>query len=140
MGFMCPKQQNRGQKRALRAFKVLMSRIWRCSGRCWASFGSYLPKKVAAAVYEKGLLVWAAAAARRHSAMPGSLSRTPKGFDDDRRTSRLLWARGRGSVISVRYPYGICTISSRTSPVHPPYVRTISVRYPRDARTYKGLC
>ena len=37
-------------------------------------------------------------------------------------------SRGRGFVISVRYPNGICAISRRTSPVYPPYVRTISVR------------
>ena len=42
--------------------------------------------------------------------------------------------RGRGSMISVRYPYGICTISSRTSPVRPYDIRTII-----DIRTISAL-
>ena len=51
---------------------------------CWALLGIIWllsPKKIAATVYERGLLVWAAAAARGHSAMPGSLT-TPQGFED----------------------------------------------------------
>ena len=38
-------------------------------------------------------------------------------------------------MISVRYPYSTRTISSRTSPVRPPYVRTIFVLYPPCAVT-----
>ena len=41
-------------------------------------------------------------------------------------------------MISVRYPYGICTISSRTSPVYPS-PRTSPVR-PYDIRTYPRIC
>ena len=40
-------------------------------------------------------------------------------------------------TISVRYLCDICAISSRTSPVRPPYVRTISARYPHDIRAMR---
>ena len=70
----------------------------------------------------------------------GSWDLTPAtGHDADTGgLSKLFLAaanRGRGSVISVRYPYGACTVSVRYFRVHPPYIRRTSAVRPYDIRT-----
>ena len=82
---MCPKQKNRGQKRALEAFKGFelpdLEVFWALQGVIWLLTPQ---ESCSRGPLNRGLLVWAAAAARGHSAMPGSL-KTPKGFDEGAR-------------------------------------------------------